>query len=306
MPTVRYSGTRASTLSYPRRRAGTPDGNQGVASNHAPLSQPGHGHRGGSGDRPWSANAVIRERPWGARGGLSAGGPGAPLVWPSRRAVWTGRRAALSRRGVRRLETIVNGILSASSRGRPGRAPASMGATKTHALLVSVGRLVPQKDHAVAIAAMRKLPEASLVIYGEGRLRRELAEAAERTGVGDRVVLAGRQADVRAAMGAADAVVITSRWEGLPLVALEALASGTPLVATDVRGLRELLHAAWTASMVPPGDPGRIAEAIRRVLDPSVRRRLVSGGEAVAARHTEAEMVARYLALYERLSTAAG
>ena len=213
-----------------------------------------------------------------------------------------GVAAALSRRGVRPLETIVNGISPPPRAANRDELLRRWGLRKTHVLLVSVGRLVPQKDHAVAIAAMRALPQASLVIYGEGQLRQELAEAAERTGVGDRVVLAGRQPDVRAAMGAADAVVITSRWEGLPLVALEALASGTPLVATDVRGLRELLHDGVDCLMVPPGDPERIADAIRRVLDPAVRSRLVSGGKAVAARHTEAEMVGRYLALYERLA----
>ena len=94
-------------------------------------------------------------------------------------------------------------------------------------------------------------PGSAPVIAGEGPLRPELertaAEPASPTG---RRSLACA-ASARALMGAADAVVMPSRWEGLPLAALEALASGTPLVATSVRGLRELVVDGRDALLVP-------------------------------------------------------
>jgi glycosyltransferase involved in cell wall biosynthesis len=103
-------------------------------------------------------------------------------------------------------------------------------------------------------------------------------------------------------MGAADAVVMPSRWEGLPLTALEALASGTPLVATSVRGLRELVTDGENALLVPE-EPDAVADALRRVLDDrELAARLSEAGLRVEGAGSDDALVESFLALYERLA----
>jgi glycosyltransferase involved in cell wall biosynthesis len=127
------------------------------------------------------------------------------------------------------------------------------------------------------------------------------AEAAEKQ-IADRVFLTGPRADAWELMGAADAVVLPSRGEGLPLTVLEALAIGTPLVATDVRGVRGLVEDGRTALLVPPDDPQALAEALGRVLtDENLARRLVSQGRQLAAGFDDKRMAQLYLDLYKRL-----
>ena len=169
-------------------------------------------------------------------------------------------------------------------------------------LVLAVGRLVEQKNHALAIRALEHVPGAKLVIVGEGPLRGQLEQLARREGVHDRVVLAGLRRDARALMAAADAIVMPSWWEGLPLTALEALASGTPLVATAVRGMRELLYDGEDALLVPPDDPTALGAALTRVLsDRDLATRLADGGRRVAADNSEEKMVAAYMRVYEEI-----
>jgi glycosyltransferase involved in cell wall biosynthesis len=168
-------------------------------------------------------------------------------------------------------------------------------------LVLAVGRLVEAKNHALAVRALAHVPDAVLVIAGRGPLRTELEQLAFDTGVSERVVLAGLRPDARALMGAADAIVLPSRSEGLPLTVLEALASGTPLVATSVRGTRELLTDGRDALLVPP-DEAAVAQALERVLaDRELARRLAGAALEKAAAHSEEAMVAGYLDLYGRL-----
>jgi glycosyltransferase involved in cell wall biosynthesis len=168
-------------------------------------------------------------------------------------------------------------------------------------LALAVGRLVEQKNHALAIRALAEVPETTLVIAGDGPFRAELERVAEDAGVADRVVLAGLRPDARALMGAADVVVLPSRWEGLPLTALEALASGTPLVATDVRGVRELVVDGQNALLVPE-EPEALAVALRRVLDdPELAARLAEGGRQVDGAGSDTKLVEGFLRLYEGL-----
>jgi glycosyltransferase involved in cell wall biosynthesis len=209
-----------------------------------------------------------------------------------------GVAAALEEHGLPPLATVPNAVAPAppaAGRSELGLAPGSR-------LVLAVGRLVEQKNHALAIRALGALPDTTLAIAGEGPLRAELEHLAAEAGVADRVLFLGVRPDARALMGAADAIVLPSRWEGLPLTALEALASGTPLVATNVRGLRELVTDGREALLVPE-QPEALAEALRRVLDdPGLAGRLAEAGKRVEGAGSDTELVARFLALYERLA----
>jgi glycosyltransferase involved in cell wall biosynthesis len=212
-----------------------------------------------------------------------------------------GVAAGLEEAGLRSHETITNGIAPAPEPADRVALAADWRLAPDRPLVLAVGRLVPVKNHELAIRAIAAVPDTELVLVGEGPLAGELLRTADALGVADRVHLVGVRADARALIGAADAVVLPSRVEGLPLVALEALAAGTPLVATAVRGVRELVDGT-TAALVPPDDEHALAEGLRRVLgDPSLAAALGRAGRRLAARYREADMVAAYLRLYETI-----
>ena len=214
-----------------------------------------------------------------------------------------GVAAALEDRGLTVAATIVNGVGPPPAAADRALACAEWGLPAARPLILSVGRLTPQKNHALAVRALAQLPETSLVIVGEGPLADDLRRQASEQGVADRFVLAGVRADTRALIGACDAVVLPSVWEGLPLVALEALAAGKPLVATRVRGLRELLSDGEDALLVPPGDARALASALERTLhDMRLVSKLADGARRTASVYSEQSMVAAYLDLYAKLA----
>ncbi|MEA2590152.1 MAG: hypothetical protein QOH66_3079 [Actinomycetota bacterium] len=222
---------------------------------------------------------------------------GLPLV-----ACGPGVAAALEEVGCAVRATILNGIAPAAPPGDRVAFLREWALDPTLRLVVSLGRLVTQKNQALAIEAMRSVPDAALVILGEGPLRAELEHVIRDAGLGERVVLAGFRTDASSILAASDAVVVSSRWEGLPLVALEALAARRPLVATAVRGIRELLHDEEQCLLVPPDDPDAMARALRRVLDgPDLAHRLGAAGLLLAQGHTEEEMLGEFLELYRDL-----
>jgi glycosyltransferase involved in cell wall biosynthesis len=209
---------------------------------------------------------------------------------------------ALAEQDYQVLATIPNGIPPAPPPADRAALEAEWHVPPGRRLVVAAGRLVEAKNFQLAIRALAEVPDATLAIIGEGPLRSALEREGKRAGVADRVVFAGLRHDAREIIGAADVVAIPSQVEGLPLVALEALAAGTPIVATEVRGLRELLDDGQTALLVPADSAEGLASALRRVLgDDAVAGRLREAGLRLAAEHTEEHMVDGFLRLYERL-----
>jgi glycosyltransferase involved in cell wall biosynthesis len=137
------------------------------------------------------------------------------------------------------------------------------------------------------------------VILGVGADRSRLEALARVTGVAERVRMPGSRPDARRIVGAADAVVACSRWEGLPLATMEALAAGRPVVATRVLGLDDLIEDGISGILVPAGDADALGAALARILgDDGLATRLGEGARARAARFSQENMIDAYLALY--------
>jgi glycosyltransferase involved in cell wall biosynthesis len=143
-------------------------------------------------------------------------------------------------------------------------------------LLVAVGSLTTQKDHVTLIRAaarvVRAHPEARTVILGEGFLRADLESEIARLGLGGRVLLTGFRADVEPALLAGDLFVLSSTNEGMSRALMEAVASGLPVVSTDVSGVRALVEDGMTGRIVPPGYPDAFAAAALELITDPARR----------------------------------
>ena len=152
-------------------------------------------------------------------------------------------------------------------------------------LVVYTGRLSPEKGVDVLVAAwprvLARIPSARLWVLGDGAERVRLGEAARRAGVADAIALPGPIADVSPFVRAADAAVLPSRTEGMPIALLEAMACAVPVVATAVGGSAEVLRDGSDRAPVPPEQPDALADAIVEALsDPEapVRARAARGG----------------------------
>jgi glycosyltransferase involved in cell wall biosynthesis len=135
-------------------------------------------------------------------------------------------------------------------------------------LWLAAGRLEPVKDYPTLLAAMARLPAASrLVIAGTGQDEANLRGLRDRLGLGERVHFAGFAADIARWMQAADAFVLSSLWEGLPVAVLEAGACALPTVATGVPGTREAILDGETGWLTPSSDPWALAARMQQMMD---------------------------------------
>jgi starch synthase (maltosyl-transferring) len=186
----------------------------------------------------------------------------------------------------------------------------SFGIPNEATVLLSVGRLDPQKDPLTLIRATGRLardrPDLHLLLIGQGTLEEEIAQAAEAVGIADRVHLAGWQSDIAGIMRSADLLVLTSLWEGLPNVLLEAGASGLPIVATQAEGVSEIVEDGVTGRLVTIGDEQALAAAIDHVLNDPVAA--AESAERLqrqmAERFTWPAVVTQYADLYRSLLAA--
>jgi len=159
----------------------------------------------------------------------------------------------------------------------------SLGFGATDPVLLILGRLEPQKGHRVLLEALpavrAEFPRVRLVCVGEGGLRVELENRARQLGLTDAVRFVGYQTNVTDWLALADLTVLPSFYEGLPLVAVESLAAGRPVVATEVDGTPEVVLDGRTGLTVPPGNAERLAQAIARLLrDAELCRRFAQAG----------------------------
>jgi len=165
----------------------------------------------------------------------------------------------------------------------------------------AVGRLHAQKGLDVLVRAMTGLPAARLVLVGDGPERGALERLADELGVRSRLEITGWTERARDLLPGFDVVAIPSRYEGFPLVLLEAMLAARPVVATGVGSVTDALVPGETGMLVPVGDVPALTAALRRLGgDPALRARL--GGAArdrVQARFSLAAMVAAYEGVYD-------
>lgn len=184
-------------------------------------------------------------------------------------------------------------------------ARAALGFEPARRLVAQVGRLAEQKDWPTFLAAAAVViaarPDIDVLAVGEGALRQTLEAHAAALGLGSRVRFLGIRHDVPAILAGVDVLALTSLYEGLPNVVLEAMATGAVVVATDVGGTAELVRDGETGFLVPVRSPERTAQRILSVLDDSsLATRLASAARARVERDfTLQAMVAGTTAVYE-------
>ncbi|XXY23508.1 glycosyltransferase [Sorangium sp. So ce216] len=150
---------------------------------------------------------------------------------------------------------------------------------------------------------LRRAPESRFVVAGDGPLRGELEQRARAAGLGDRMIFPGYRSDVPELVSSFDAYVLPSLWEGLPLALLEALALGKPIVASRVGGVPEIIEHGVDGFLVPPKDPGALAEHLSRVArDGELRERARTRSPAKFAEQFSLEaMVEAHVRLFDEL-----
>jgi glycosyltransferase involved in cell wall biosynthesis len=171
-------------------------------------------------------------------------------------------------------------------------APNAATAPGTAPYIVSVARLDEiQKDHRTLLRAYAKIVEdnkvaENLVIVGNGAFREELESLAAQLGLAQRVHFAGHQDNPHAFIANARALVLSSRYEGMPMVLLEALAHGKPVVATDCpTGPREILDDGHAGMLVPIGEVDTMADALMRIVTDAALRDAMTANASARAQH---------------------
>jgi glycosyltransferase involved in cell wall biosynthesis len=174
-------------------------------------------------------------------------------------------------------------------------------------LIGTVGRMVPVKNHKLLIEALfrarQTVSDVHLAIIGEGDLRESLAAYAADLGVSEYVSLVKETRKIDYFYGAIDIFCLSSDSEGMPLTLLEALASGVPVVSTEVGGISEVIESGKNGYLVPKGSAEFLAKRIVELLqDPSKAAELaLAGRKMVHERFPAEKMIAATEAVYEEV-----
>lgn len=171
-------------------------------------------------------------------------------------------------------------------------------------LIVTVGRYVPEKNQALLLDAVARLradhPRLRLLIVGHGVLEQDLRAHVAALGLEQVATITGERSDAVDITAAADVFALSSDSEGLPLVLLEAMALGTPVVSTDAGGVRDAIVDGVTGLLVPVGDVSRLAEGVHHLLtDRELAARLSNEARSTLAETSSTTtMTDQYLELY--------
>jgi glycosyltransferase involved in cell wall biosynthesis len=199
----------------------------------------------------------------------------------------------------RHLAVIPNGVVVSSTTPRNHVGPIQN--------IAFVGRLVEPKDPLLAIRTFASRTNgAQLHIVGDGPLREQTQKEINRLGVASDVTMHGTLSHKRAQqiIARCDVLLMTSKWEGLPMVALEALAVGTPIVVPALPALREIIDDGITGLLVDGRDPKDFADGLVKLNDPVLRQQFMDAGLlAVTANFSWSSAWEKYRALYDEIAT---
>lgn len=213
------------------------------------------------------------------------------------------RAKALAARiaGRRKLVTIKSGV-AVSPRPRP-RAGGGAAARR----LLHYSRFDVQKNFDELIAVAERLDRAldgdwRIEVIGDGERRAAYAAEAARRGLADRIVFCGSVTDSIARLAQSDLLIVTSRWEGLPLIVLEAMALGVPVVASAVVGNTDLVVDGWSGRTYPLGDPAEACAAVVETLTMDRGAHYALNGQVMLKRrYSYDRMLRAHLRLYALL-----
>ncbi|QLQ25402.1 MAG: TIGR03088 family PEP-CTERM/XrtA system glycosyltransferase [Dechloromonas sp.] len=180
-----------------------------------------------------------------------------------------------------------------------------------HWIVGTVSRMQTVKDQPMLVRAFIRALEIDpslsgrlrLAIIGDGPLRAKCKQLLEAARIGDLAWLPGERGDVTEIMGGLDCFVLPSLAEGISNTILEAMASGLPVIATDVGGNADLVNAGITGQIVPTGDPQALADQIVKLANAPSQAKTTGqlGRERVEQRFSMNAMVAAYLGTYDKL-----
>jgi glycosyltransferase involved in cell wall biosynthesis len=208
-----------------------------------------------------------------------------------------------------KITVICNGV-DVKRYGRPGdKTPVrnELGLEENARLITVVGTLKDQKGHRYMIEAMTSIvpryPSAHALFIGDGDLGEELQAQATALNVDAHIHFLGSRRDVPELLASSDLFVLPSLWEGLSMALLEAMATGLPIVASEVSGTVQVMIPGETGYLVPPGDVQGLFEAVEQLLSDPARAQAMG---AAARRRVEATFSAQkqadeHVALYRRL-----
>jgi glycosyltransferase involved in cell wall biosynthesis len=199
----------------------------------------------------------------------------------------------------------INQFMKVQRNGKEKKA--SLGLTAEAPVVGTVGWLLPIKGPIYLLKAMVEVwqshPEIQLVYVGKGDLEKELKEEAYRAGVSDKVKFLGWRDDIPEIMQILDIFVLASLNEGMGRVLVEAMASGKPIVASDVGGIPDLVKDGHNGFLVGPGDVNGLSLAIKKLIeDEQLRLEMGAKGRAMARNYGVEEMIKKIDDLYTSLS----
>lgn len=186
-----------------------------------------------------------------------------------------------------KVTTIFNGVdlelFSRQEHSKSHQIRQELGISTETLLIGCIGRLHRQKGYPDLIEAFKfireKITDLHLLIVGAGELDVQLKSKVSALGLSNSVTFTGARNDIPAILSSMDLFVLPSLWEGHPLVVLEAMAAGLPVVATAVGGTPEVVIQGETGMLVPPGNPVQLASAILSILqNHSIRLKMGEAG----------------------------
>jgi glycosyltransferase involved in cell wall biosynthesis len=207
---------------------------------------------------------------------------------------------------VDKLVTIVNGVDIGSFASAEPINRSELGWAHDDVVVASVARLAVEKGHHALIKAFGRLhgrnSKARLLLVGDGSLRAELQQRVEEMGLSDSVRFVGERKDIPRWLATCDVFALASVREGLPMVILEAMAAGKPVVSTNVGCVHSVVQHGETGLLVAPGDVEQLTAGLDRLVGDAEERRRIGrrGHEFVQAQYTFTRMRDLYRAEFEK------